>query len=292
MKMEPIKTRDLIQLLTHDQWQQSFAEGKALPAELEQLRDLVRDQPELLDEMAWQSELDRQLLDVFDEVDVPVELESRLVAAIQNVEPIAAVSGTRFSEDRELMDEAETNLVVPRMAIATDVVDTPSLLPSRRRRLLWSMLGTTACLVVAVALSPFWNVSPSKQRLTYEGLEEMVPVWLAELELTQGWDASLADAPYAASIVETQIQGKVISWRTIGGSDECIAMNLSSPRNGKLWVIILATGQRERATQFKKLQLSGDFSAGSWSDGKHLFVAISDESMKKIDRIFRKPVSV
>ena len=32
--MEPIKTRDLIQLLTHDQWQQQFAQGQALPPEL------------------------------------------------------------------------------------------------------------------------------------------------------------------------------------------------------------------------------------------------------------------
>ena len=290
--MEPIKTRDLVQLLTHDQWQQQFSQGEALPPELEQLRDLVREQPGLLDEMAWQSELDRQLLDVFDEVDVPVELAGRLLAAIQEAEPIAAASNIRLSEDSEFPDEVDTNVVVPRMAIATDVGDPPHLLRSRRRGLMWAMLGTAACLVFAVALSPFWSVPSVEQRLTYAGLEEMVPVWLAELELTQGWDSSLADSPYATSIVETQVQGKVISWRAIGGNDDCIAMNLSSPRNGKLWVLILSAGEVERATQFRKMQLSGEFSAGSWSDGKHLFVAISDESMKKIDRIFRKPLTV
>ena len=157
---------------------------------------------------------------------------------------------------------------------------------------MWSMLGTAACLAFAVALSPFWNAPSVEQRLTYAGLEEMLPVWLAELELTQGWDTRLTAAPYAASIVESQVQGKVVSWRTIGGSDDCVAMNLSSPRNGKLWVLILSAGNFEQVTQFRKMQLSGNFSAGSWSVGKHLFVAISDESMKKIDRIFRKPLTV
>jgi len=290
--MEPIKTKDLIQLLTHDQWQQQFAHGQALPPELEQLGDLVREQPGLLDDLAWQSELDRQLLDVFDEVAVPADLVGRLTTAIQEAKPLAASSDIRLSEESELTDEVDIDLVVPRMAIATDVGDAPSLLASRRRRLMWSMLGTAACLVFVVALSPFWSVPPVEQRLTYAGLEEMVPVWLAELEQTQGWDSSLADAPYATSIVEPQVEGKVISWRTIGGSDDCIAMNLSSPRNGKLWVLILPARDFGRATQFRKMQLSGEFSAGSWSDGKHLFVAISDESMKKIGRIFRKPLTV
>jgi hypothetical protein len=290
--MEPIKAKDLIQLLTRDQWQQQFAHGQALPAELEQLRDLVREQPELLDDMAWQSELDRQLLDVFDEVDVPVELVGRLIAAIHESEPLSAASNIHLSEDSELTEEAVTNLVVPRSAIATDVDDGPQFSQSQRRGLMWAILGTAACLVFAVALSPFWSVPSVEQRLTYAGIEEMVPVWLAELELTQGWERGLADAPYATSLVETQVQGKVISWRMIVGSDNCVAMNLSSPRNGKLWVLILSAGEVERVIQFKKIQLSGEFAAGSWSDGKHLFVAISDESMKKIDRIFRKPFTV
>ena len=290
--MEPIKIKDLIQLLTRDQWQQQFAQGQALPPELKQLRDLVREQPELLDELAWQSELDGQLLDVFDEVDVPVELMGRLIAAIHESEPITAFSDIRLLEDNELTEEVDTNVVVPYMAIATDLVDTPPFLRSQRRGLMWAMLGTAACLVFAVVLSPFWSASPVEQRLSYAALEEMLPVWLAELELTQGWEHSLADAPYETAIVENQVQGKVISWRTIGGNDDCIAMNLSSPRNGKLWVLIVSTGELERATQFRKMQLSGEFSAGSWSDGKHLFVAVSDESMKKIDRIFRKPLTV
>ncbi|MCS5630178.1 MAG: hypothetical protein NZ744_05060 [Pirellulaceae bacterium] len=289
--MEPIKAKDLIQLLTHDQWQQQFAQGQALPPELDQLRELVREQPELLDDMAWQSKFDRQLLDVFDEIDVPAELAGRLIAAIHEAEPIAS-SNMRLSEDSGLIDEVEAGLVVPRMAIATDVDDAPRVLQSRRRGLMWAMLGTSACLVFAVALSQFWSVPPQEQRLTYAGLEKMVPVWLVELERTQGWDPSLGDSPYATSIVETQVQGKVVSWRTIGDSDDCIAMNLSSPRNGKLWVLILAGGNLERATQFRKIQLSGEFSAGTWSDGKHLFVAISDETMKKIDRIFKKPLTV
>jgi len=289
--MEPIKGKDLIQLLTHDQWQQQFAQGQALPPELDQLRELVREQPELLDDMAWQSKFDRQLLDVFDEIDVPAELAGRLIAAIHEAEPPAS-SNMRLSEDNGLTDEVDAGLVVPRMAIATDVDDAPRVLQSRRRGLMWAMLGTSACLVFAVALSQFWSEPPQEQRLTYAGLEEMVPVWLVELERAQGWDPSLGDSPYATSIVETQVQGKVVSWRTIGGSDDCIAMNLSSPRNGKLWVLILASGNLGRATQFKEIQLSGEFSAGTWSDGKHLFVAISDESMKKIDRIFRKPLTV
>ena len=289
--MEPIKAKDLIQLLTHDQWQQQFAQGQALPPELDQLRELVREQPELLDDMAWQSNFDRQLLDVFDEIDVPAELAGRLIAAIHEAEPPAS-SNMRLSEDNGLTDEVDAGLVVPRMAIATDVDDAPRVLQSRRRGLMWAMLGTSACLVFAVALSQFWSEPPQEQRLTYAGLEEMVPVWLVELERAQGWDPSLGDSPYATSIVETQVQGKVVSWRTIGGSDDCIAMNLSSPRNGKLWVLILAGGNLERATQFRKIQLSGEFSAGTWSDGKHLFVAISDESMKRIDRIFRKPLTV
>ena len=289
--MEPIKAKDLIQLLTHDQWQQQFAQGQALPPELGQLRELVREQPELLDDLAWQSKFDRQLLDVFDEIDVPAELAGRLIAAVHEAEPIAS-SNMRLSEDSGFTDEVDAGLVVPRMAIATDVDDAPRVLQSRRRRLMWAMLGTSACLVFAVALSQFWSEPPQEQRLTYAGLEEMVPVWLVELERAQGWDPSLGDSPYATSIVETQVQGKVVSWRTIGGSDDCIAMNLSSPRNGKLWVLILAGGNLERATQFRKIQLSGEFSAGTWSDGKHLFVAISDESMKRIDRIFRKPLTV
>ena len=289
--MEPIKAKDLIQLLTHDQWQQQFAQGQALPPELDQLRELVREQPELLDDMAWQSKFDRQLLDVFDEIDVPAELAGRLIAAIHEAEPLAS-SNMRLSEDNGLTDEVDAGLVVPRMAIATDVDDAPRVLQSRRRGLMWAMLGTSACLVFAVALSQFWSEPPQEQRLTYAGLEEMVPVWLVELERAQGWDPSLGDSPYATSIVETQVQGKVVSWRTIGGSDDCIAMNLSSPRNGKLWVLILSGGNLDRATQFRKMQLSGKFSAGTWSDGKHLFVAISDESMKKIDRIFRKPLTV
>ena len=289
--MEPIKAKDLIQLLTHDQWQQQFAQGQALPPELDQLRELVREQPELLDDMAWQSKFDRQLLDVFDEIDVPAELAGRLIAAIHEAEPPAS-SNMRLSEDNGLTDEVDAGLVVPRMAIATDVDDAPRVLQSRRRGLMWAMLGTSACLVFAVALSQFWSEPPQEQRLTYAGLEEMVPVWLVELERAQGWDPSLGDSPYATSIVETQVQGKVVSWRTIGGSDDCIAMNLSSPRNGKLWVLILASGNLGRATQFREIQLSGEFSAGTWSDGKHLFVAISDESMKKIDRIFRKPLTV
>ena len=289
--MEPIKAKDLIQLLTHDQWQQQFAQGQALPPELGQLRELVREQPELLDDLAWQSKFDRQLLDVFDEIDVPAELAGRLIAAIHEAEPLA-FSNMRLSEDNGLTDEVDAGLVVPRMAIATDVDDAPRVLQSRRRGLMWAMLGTSACLVFAVALSQFWSEPPQEQRLTYAGLEEMVPVWLVELERAQGWDPSLGDSPYATSIVETQVQGKVVSWRTIGDSDDCIAMNLSSPRNGKLWVLILAGGNLERATQFRKIQLSGEFSAGTWSDGKHLFVAISDESMKKIDRIFRKPLTV
>ena len=289
--MEPIKGKDLIQLLTHDQWQQQFAQGQALPPELDQLRELVREQPELLDDMAWQSNFDRQLLDVFDEIDVPAELAGRLIAAIHEAEPLA-FSNMRLSEDNGLTDEVDAGLVVPRMAIATDVDDAPRVLQSRRRGLMWAMLGTSACLVFAVALSQFWSAPPQKRRLTYAGLEEMVPVWLVELERAQGWNPSLGDSPYATSIVETQVQGKVVSWRTIGGSDDCIAMNLSSPRNGKLWVLILASGNLGRATQFREIQLSGEFSAGTWSDGKHLFVAISDESMKKIDRIFRKPLTV
>ena len=289
--MEPIKAKDLIQLLTHDQWQQQFAQGQALPPELDQLRELVREQPELLDDMAWQSKFDRQLLDVFDEIDVPAELAGRLIAAIHEAEPPAS-SNMRLSEDNGLTDEVDAGLVVPRMAIATDVDDAPRVLQSRRRGLMWAMLGTSACLVFAVALSQFWSEPPQEQRLTYAGLEEMVPVWLVELERAQGWDPSLGDSPYATSIVETQVQGKVVSWRTIGGSDDCIAMNLSSPRNGKLWVLILSGGNLDRATQFRKMQLSGKFSAGTWSDGKHLFVAVSDESMKKIDRIFRKPLTV
>ena len=289
--MEPIKAKDLIQLLTHDQWQQQFAQGQALPPELDQLRELVREQPELLDDMAWQSKFDRQLLDVFDEIDVPAELAGRLIAAIHEAEPLAS-SNMRLSEDNGLTDEVDAGLVVPRMAIATDVDDAPRVLQSRRRGLMWAMLGTSACLVFAVALSQFWSEPPQEQRLTYAGLEEMVPVWLVELERAQGWDPSLGDSPYATSIVETQVQGKVVSWRTIGGSDDCIAMNLSSPRNGKLWVLILTSGNLGRATQFREIQLSGEFSAGTWSDGKHLFVAISDESMKKIDRIFRKPLTV
>jgi hypothetical protein len=289
--MEPIKAKDLIQLLTHDQWQQQFAQGQALPPELDQLRELVREQPELLDDMAWQSKFDRQLLDVFDEIDVPAELAGRLIAAIHEAEPPAS-SNMRLSEDNGLTDEVDAGLVVPRMAIATDVDDAPRVLQSRRRGLMWAMLGTSACLVFAVALSQFWSEPPQEQRLTYAGLEEMVPVWLVELERAQGWDPSLGDSPYATSIVETQVQGKVVSWRTIGGSDDCIAMNLSSPRNGKLWVLILASGNLGRATQFREIQLSGEFSAGTWSDGKHLFVAVSDESMKKIDRIFRKPLTV
>jgi len=56
--------------------------------------------------------------------------------------------------------------------------------------------------------------------------------------------------------------------------------------------LILSGRNLDRATQFRKMQLSGKFSAGTWSDGKHLFVAISDESMKTIDRIFRKPLAV
>ena len=290
--MEPIKTKDLIQLLTHDQWQQQFAQGQALPPELEQLRGLVREQPGLLDDMAWQSELDRQLLDVFDEVDVPVELVGRLITAIHEAEPIVGSSKIRLAADNALTDEVDTNLVVPRMAIATDVGDVPSSLQSRRRGLMWAMFGIAACLMFAVALFPFWSVSPVEQRLTDAGLEEMVPVWLAELEQTQGWDSSLTDAPYETSIVETQVQGKVIAWRMIDGSNDCIAMNLSSPRNGKLWVLILPAGELERVGKFKKMQLSGKFAAGSWSDGKHLFIAISDESMKKIGRIFRKPLAV
>jgi len=289
--MEPIKGKDLIQLLTHDQWQQQFAQGQALPPELDQLRELVREQPELLDDMAWQSNFDRQLLDVFDEIDVPAELAGRLIAAIHEAEPLA-FSNMRLSEDNGLTDEVDAGLVVPRMAIATDVDDAPRVLQSRRRGLMWAMLGSSACLVFAVALSQFWSEPPQEQRLTYAGLEEMVPVWLVELERAQGWDPSLGDSPYATSIVETQVQGKVVSWRTIGGSDDCIAMNLSSPRNGKLWVLILASGNLGRATQFREIQLSGEFSAGTWSDGKHLFVAVSDESMKKIDRIFRKPLTV
>ena len=289
--MEPIKAKDLIQLLTHDQWQQQFSQGEALPPELEQLRELVREQPELLDDMVWQSKIDRQLLEVLDEIDVPTELAGRLVAAIHEADPIAVSSNTRVSEDSELTDEVAADLVVPRMAIATDVVDAPRLLQPRRG-LMWAMLATAACLVVAVALSQFWNAPSQEQHLTYAGLEEMVPVWLVELERTQGWDPSLEDSPYATSIVESQVQGKVVSWRMIRSSDDCIAMNLSSPRNGKLWVLILSGGNLDRATQFRKIQLSGKFSAGTWSDGKHLFVAISDESMKKIDRIFRKPLAV
>jgi hypothetical protein len=289
--MEPIKAKDLIQLLTHDQWQQQFSQGEALPPELEQLRELVREQPELLDDMVWQSKIDRQLLEVIDEIDVPTELAGRLVAAIHEADPIAVSSNIRLSEDSELTDEVAADLVVPRMAIATDVVDAPRLLQPRRG-LMWAMLATAACLVVAVALSQFWNAPSQEQHLTYAGLEEMVPVWLVELERTQGWDPSLEDSPYATSIVESQVQGKVVSWRMIRSSDDCIAMNLSSPRNGKLWVLILSGGNLDRATQFRKIQLSGKFSAGTWSDGKHLFVAISDESMKKIDRIFRKPLAV
>ncbi len=289
--MEPIKAKDLIQLLTHDQWQQQFSQGEALPPELEQLRELVREQPEFLDDMVWQSKIDRQLLEVFDEIDVPTELAGRLVAAIHEADPIAVSSNMRLSEDSELTDEVAADLVVPRMAIATDVVDARLLQP-RRRGLMWAMLGTAACLVFAVALSQFWNAPSQEQHLTYAGLEEMVPVWLVELERTQGWDPSLEDSPYATSIVESQVQGKVVSWRTIRSSDDCIAMNLSSPRNGKLWVLILSGGNLDRATQFRKMQLSGKFSAGTWSDGKYLFVAISDESMKKIDRIFRKPLAV
>ncbi len=289
--MEPIKAKDLIQLLTHDQWQQQFSQGEALPPELEQLRELVREQPEFLDDMVWQSKIDRQLLEVFDEIDVPTELAGRLVAAIHEADPIAVSSNMRLSEDSELTDEVAADLVVPRMAIATDVVDARLLQP-RRRGLMWAMLGTAACLVFAVALSQFWNAPSQEQHLTYAGLEEMVPVWLVELERTQGWDPSLEDSPYTTSIVESQVQGKVVSWRTIRSSDDCIAMNLSSPRNGKLWVLILSGGNLDRATQFRKMQLSGKFSAGTWSDGKYLFVAISDESMKKIDRIFRKPLAV
>ena len=228
---------------------------------------------------------------MIDEIDVPTELAGRLVAAIHEADPIAVSSNTRVSEDSELTDEVAADLVVPRMAIATDVVDAPRLLQPRRG-LMWAMLATAACLVVAVALSQFWNAPSQEQHLTYAGLEEMVPVWLVELERTQGWDPSLEDSPYATSIVESQVQGKVVSWRMIRSSDDCIAMNLSSPRNGKLWVLILSGGNLDRATQFRKIQLSGKFSAGTWSDGKHLFVAISDESMKKIDRIFRKPLAV
>jgi hypothetical protein len=290
--MESIKTKDLSQLLTRDQWQQQFAEGQALPPELEQLRDLVREQPELLDEMAWQSEFDGQLLDVFDEIDVPVELVDRLIAVIHESEPIAAFNDIRLVEDSEFTEEVDTNLVIPYMAIATDVGDAPPFLRSQRRGLMWAMLGTAACLVFAIALSPFWSAPSVEKRLNYAALEEMVPVWLTELERTQGWEHRLVNAPYATSIVENQVQGKVISWRTIGGNDDCIAMNLSSPRNGKLWVLIVSTGELERATPFREIQLSGEFSAGSWSDGKHLFVAISDESMKKIGRIFRKPLTV
>ena len=290
--MEPIKAKDLIQLLTYDQWQQQFAQGEALPLELEQLRELVRERPELLDDMDWHSKIDRQLFSVFDEIDVPAELADRLIAAIHEAEPIVASSNIRLSGDSELADEVDVDLVVARMAIATDVDDTPRLLQSRRRGLMWAMLGTSACLLFAIALSQFWSSPPQEQRLTYAGLEEIVPVWLVELERAQGWDSSLEDSPYATSIVESQVQGKVVSWRTIGGSDDYVAMNLSSPRNGKLWVVILSDGNFERAVQFRKLQLSGEFSAGTWSDGKYLFVAISDESMKKIDRIFRKPLAV
>ncbi len=290
--MEPIKAKDLIQLLTYDQWQQQFAQGEALPLELEQLRELVRERPELLDDMDWHSKIDRQLFGVFDEIDVPAELADRLIAAIHEAEPTVASSNIRLSGDSELADEVDVDLVVARMAIATDVDDAPRLLQSRRRGLMWAMLGTSACLLFAIALSQFWSSPPQEQRLTYAGLEEIVPVWLVELERAQGWDASLEDSPYATSIVESQVQGKVVSWRTIGGSDDYVAMNLSSPRNGKLWVVILSDGDFERAVQFRKLQLSGEFSAGAWSDGKYLFVAISDESMKKIDRIFRKPLAV
>ena len=279
-------------MLTYDQWQQQFAQGEALPLELEQLRELVRERPELLDDMDWHSKIDRQLFGVFDEIDVPAELADRLIAAIHEAEPTVASSNIRLSGDSELADEVDVDLVVARMAIATDVDDAPRLLQSRRRGLMWAMLGTSACLLFAIALSQFWSSPPQEQRLTYAGLEEIVPVWLVELERAQGWDASLEDSPYATSIVESQVQGKVVSWRTIGGSDDYVAMNLSSPRNGKLWVVILSDGDFERAVQFRKLQLSGEFSAGAWSDGKYLFVAISDESMKKIDRIFRKPLAV
>jgi hypothetical protein len=289
--MEPIKAKDLIQLLTHDQWQQQFAQGEALPPELEPLRELVREQPELLDDLARQSEFDRKLFDVFDAIDVPAELAGRLSAAIHEAEPLTS-SNMRLLEDSGLTDEVDAGLVVPRMAIATDVDDAPRVLQSRRRGLMWAMLGTSACLVFAVALFQFWSVPPQERRLTYAGLVEMVPVWLVELERAQGWDPSLGDSPHATSIVETQVQGKVVSWRTIDGSEDCIAMNLSSPRNGKLWVLILDGGSLERASQFRKIQLSGEFSAGTWSDGKHLFVAISDESMMQIDRIFRKPLTV
>ena len=111
---------------------------------------------------------------------------------------------------------------------------------------------------------------------------------MAELESSGEWELAMDGSPYPSELIESQVHGQVTGWRALKEHSGCVAMNLSSPNNGRLWVLILKSEQIVAPGGFSDLQLSGDFSAGSWSDGEHLFIAISDESIKKLNQIFKE----
>ena len=270
--MEPIETTDLIQLLSIEQWEHEFQNGNKLPPELEELRKVVREHPELLESLQQQSDWDRGIAAVFDDVELPSGLSQRLIDSLSNHVPEALVS------------VAEDELVSPRMDVAVDPDGASWMKP---RRLWLSAVGLSVCAILVLMWSPFSEPPSGQHYLAYTDLQQMIPAWLEELESSGEWDLAMDGSPYPRELVESQVHGQVKGWRVLKEHSGCVAMNLSSTDHGRLWVLILKSEQTASPGGYSELKLSGDFAAGSWSDGEHLFIAISDESSKQIDQIFK-----
>jgi len=271
--MEPIEATDLIQLLSIEQWEHAFKSGEKLPPELEELGRVVREHPEILEVLQLQSDWDRRIAAVFDDVELPRGLQQRLVDSLSK----------EVADALAVMDEDEW--VSPAKTVAADL-DGKSRM--KHRRLWMSVVSLAVCATLVLAWSQFRTQPTGQRYLTYTGLQEMIPAWLEEMESKAEWDLVMDGSPYPSELVESQVHGRVTGWRALKEHSGCVAMNLSSPDNGRLWVLILKSEQVINPGAFSELELSGEFVAGSWSDGEHLFIAISDESTKKIEQIIKQ----
>jgi hypothetical protein len=199
----------------------------------------------LRDVFARQQRQDRQLRDAFLQVEVPADLEQRLLAAL------ASAGGS------------EPAAVVERR---------PGRSEPLRRRWLVAALTTTASLLV---LAGWWATRPAVPTLAL--LEQFTLEWTEALERGDGTGEDWR--PFREEEFP-HLRWRPLRWQPVRTrlDAEVVVFDFRAPRGARLRLFQLTTRHTLPLPKipYQSLTVTGTWQSGAWQEGRHVFVAVTD----------------
>ena len=150
-----------------------------------------------------------------------------------------------------------------------------------RRRQAMRIVVVMALMIFGMALWPFVASDPSSD-VEFAQVQQSIEPWVAELDQKESWQEVDGDIE---GVVETLNQhfplGMKARHTTVGNGP--LAVDFSSPRNGKVVVFVLEQNASfVSEPQFEVLQISGPFAVALVRVGTLQVLIVTDESMKRI----------